>query len=231
MICFQKISTRILTNHSQKDKIMKLAFDSCVFIKLFPLSKKVENYCLQRGKRFEDLCEIDIPRIVKVDYKLNYICLKLLQGLKFGLLDVSILPTVYHECLDGPNKSKQQEFEKFLNDYKIQKEAFDRGGVFMRDYAFTFYLSTNNKKAVTVDYGGSKHPLNDSKILAESFVAGRQLISTDQHFSKTYLIYERNCEIARHFGLEEERAKIVPLQLTQFAKTRLYKSLKQKGRC
>ena len=46
-----------------------------------------------------------------------------------------------------------------------------------------------------------------------------------------YLIYERNCEIARHFGLEEERAKIVPLQLTQFAKTRLYKSLKQKGRC
>ena len=101
----------------------------------------------------------------------------------------------------------------------------------MRDYAFELYLSKNDKKAITVDYGGSKHPLNDSKILAESFAAGRQLISMDQHFSKTYLIYERNCEIARHFGLEEERAKIVPLQLTQFAKTRLYKSLKQKGRC
>lgn len=207
---------------------MKLAFDSCVFIKLFPLSTRVESYCLQRGKKFEDLCEIDIPRIVKVDYKLNYIYLKLLQGLKFGFLDVSILPTVYHECLDGPNKNKHQEFEKFLNDYKIQKEVFDRDGVFMRDYALTLYLSTNNKKAVTIDYGGSKHPLNDSKILAESFVAGRQLVSMDQHFSRTYSIYERNCEIARCFGLEEDRAKIVPIQLTQFAKTKLYKSLSQK---
>lgn len=33
----------------------------------------------------------------------------------------------------------------------------------MRDYAQTKYLTSDNKKVVTVDYGGSKHPLNDSK--------------------------------------------------------------------
>ena len=170
----------------------------------------------------------DLSNIVKADFKLQQIYLNILKGLKLGAFDVSILPTVYDECVDGPNKSKQDEFERFLHKFNIKKEEFDRVEIFMRDYAQTKYLTSDNKKVVTVDYGGSKHPLNDSKILAESFVAGRLLISADQHFSKPYLIYQRNCEIVHDFGMEEERAKIVPMQVTQFAKTRLYKSLIQK---
>lgn len=207
---------------------MKLAFDSCVFIKLFPLNKKVEKYCLKTGKQLESLNGFDLSNIVKADFKLQQIYLNILKGLKLGAFDVSILPTVYEECLDGPNKSKQDEFERFLHKFNIKKEEFDRVEIFMRDYAQTKYLTSGNKKVVIVDYGGSKHPLNDSKILAESFVAGRLLISADQHFSETYLIYQRNCEIVHDFGMEKERAKIVPMQVTQFAKTRLYKSLIQK---
>jgi len=207
---------------------MGLTFDSCVFIKLFPLSKKVDEYCLKTGKQLESLTDSDLANFVIAEVKLQQIYLNILKGLKNGILDVSILPTVYEECVDGPNKNKIDEFDRFLNKFNIKKEGFDRAEKFIRDYAQTVYLCSNNKKAVRIDYGGSKHPLNDSKILAESFAAGRRLISADQHFSKTYLIYQRNCEISRAFGMEEERAKIVPMQVTQFAKTRLYKSLNQK---
>ena len=79
------------------------------FYKIVSAQHESGKLLFAKRKKFEDLCEIDIPRIVKVDYKLNYIYLKLLQGLKFGFLDVSILPTVYHECLDGPNKNKHQD--------------------------------------------------------------------------------------------------------------------------
>lgn len=207
---------------------MELTFDSCVFINLFPLSKKVDQYCLMTGKQLEGLTGSDLANFVKADLKLQQIYLNILKGLKLGAFDVSILPTVYEECVDGPNKNKKNEFDAFLDKFNIKKEGFDKEEKFIRDYAQTAYLCSNNKKAVTVDFGGSKHPFNDSKILAESFASGRRLISADQHFSKTYLIYQRNCEIAHAFGMGEERAKIVPLQVTQFAKTRLYKSLNQK---
>lgn len=204
---------------------MKIAFDSCVFINLFALCAKLEKHCAQNNKSLQDCSSFDLQNFVKQDMKRNEIYLNILKGLKSGMLDVWILPTVFGECIDGPNKNKIHEFETFLKNFNIKKAVFCQKQVEFCEFVKNKYISGEGAKAVVVDEKNSKHPHNDSQILAEALVTECRLVTADEHFSRTQIIFDRNKKIVQNFNLPEELAKILPLQVNQFAKTRLYKSL------
>ncbi len=203
---------------------MRIAFDACVFINLFPLSKKVERFCAQNNKTLESFSSSDLEQVVKQELKLKQIYLDILKGLRSGGLEVVVLPTVYGECVDGPNKGKVEEFDAFLEKYHIKKETLCSRQNEACEVVKQKYIEGKGR-AVPVDSNNSKHPLNDARILAEAFVTKTRLVTADTHFLRTMTISEKNQEIAQHFDLPEEVAKLLPMQITQFSKTKLFKSL------
>lgn len=184
----------------------------------------VEKFCAQQNKSFESFSSLDLQQIVKQELKLKQIYLDILKGLKSGKLDVVVLPTVFGECVDGPNKGRVEEFESFLTKFHIKKEKLCSKQNEACELVQNKYIEGKGR-AVPVDSNNSKHPLNDARILAEAFVTKRRLVTADTHFLRTKIITERNQEIAQHFDLPDEVAKLLPMHITQFSKTNFYKSM------
>lgn len=193
---------------------------------MFSLEKKVESFCAQQNKSLESFSHYDLCQLIKQDLQHEEIYLNILKSLRFGYLEAVMLPTVYDECIYGSNRGNIEKFEEFLSKNHIKKENFCKKQNELCEIVQQKYINGLKGKAVPVDLYNSKHPLNDSRILAEAFVAKSRLVTADTHFLRTKVISERNQEIVQTLNLSEELSKNLPIQILQFSKTRLYKSLK-----